>query len=135
MKLSSILCASIVTLAAIAMSAVCTTPANAAAATGFIKATAKNYGLTTGPDTGHNTAKPCLAPDGQPIPNRFQPNCAEFQATTVNSSRSNIKNNLGILDKCPNGEASPCPAGKQGDARVNSELDNVSGDPATPASH
>ena len=103
MKLSSIVCASIVTLAAIAAVGVAPT----LAASNPVGNVAPQHqgdarvsseldnvaGEQTAPNTGHNTTKPCLNPNGKPIPGRFQPNCAAFQSTDMNSSRSNIKNN------------------------------------------
>jgi hypothetical protein len=97
MKLSSIVCASIVTLAAIAMSA------EGAFAAASVQNNSKSNVKYNGTTPGPNANKPC-------------PLCGEAQATTVNSSRSNIRNNLNIHDRCPNGEAPPCQTGTQGNA-------------------
>ena len=87
MKLSTVVRASVVTWALLIVGVV---PAIAATVTvGNVDIVVKKKGLTTGP----NTKKPCLDSTGKPIPGQFHPYCGTGQSTTVNSSRSNIKNN------------------------------------------
>jgi len=84
MKLSPMLCASVVALAAIAMSA---EGAFAAAnVQNNSKSNVKANGMTTAPNHGgpaHSSGGPKK----------------QFQSTTVNTSRSNIKNNIGVAPR------------------------------------
>ena len=86
MKLSPILCAPIVALAALAMSAAGALAAPLTTSEGYPHPPAK---ALTAPNSG---AKPCFyLKDGKPS-GTVEP-CKAGQSTAVSSSRSNIKNN------------------------------------------
>jgi hypothetical protein len=85
MKLSPILCASIVAFAALVVSA----NGVFAASYSTTKSNVKTSGVVTAPNAG---PKPCFYLKGGKPSGTVEP-CPAGQSTSVNSSRSNIRNN------------------------------------------
>ena len=89
MKRSTILCAPVVALAVIAMSA----DGASAATYSTTKSNSRKTGLVTGPSSGGPTHRGDSRVNSE-LDNVHGPTHQD-QSTTVNTSRSNIKNNMG----------------------------------------
>jgi hypothetical protein len=97
MKRSTILCASVVALAVIAMSA-----SGASAATySTTKTNSRGKGLVTGPSSGGPTHRGDSRVNSE-LDNVHGPTHQD-QSTDVNHSNSNIKNNMGVAPRMGGG--------------------------------